>query len=40
MAEEKRYFWLRLYDDFFTSKRIKKLRREQEQEQQSGSEKK
>ena len=23
---EKRYFWLRLYDDFFTSKRIKKLR--------------
>ncbi len=27
MAEEKRYFWLRLYDDFFTSKRIKKLRK-------------
>lgn len=26
MAENKRYFWLRLYDDFFTSKRIKKLR--------------
>ena len=26
MADEKRYFWLRLYDDFFTSKRIKKLR--------------
>lgn len=26
MAEEKRYYWLRLYDDFFTSKRIKKLR--------------
>lgn len=23
---EKRYFWLKLYDDFFTSKRIKKLR--------------
>ena len=23
---EKRYFWLRLYDDFFSSKRIKKLR--------------
>lgn len=23
---EKRYYWLRLYDDFFTSKRIKKLR--------------
>lgn len=23
----KRYYWLRLYDDFFTSKRIKKLRR-------------
>lgn len=27
MAEEKRYFWLKLYDDFFTSKRIKKLRK-------------
>lgn len=27
MAEEKRYFWLRLYDDFFGSFRIKKLRR-------------
>lgn len=26
MSENKRYFWLRLYDDFFTSKRIKKLR--------------
>lgn len=26
MAENKRYYWLRLYDDFFTSKRIKKLR--------------
>lgn len=23
----KRYYWLKLYDDFFTSKRIKKLRR-------------
>ena len=23
---EKRYFWLKLFDDFFTSKRIKKLR--------------
>lgn len=23
---EKRYFWLKLYDDFFTSKRIKRLR--------------
>lgn len=23
---EKRFFWLKLYDDFFTSKRIKKLR--------------
>ena len=23
---EKRYFWLKLYEDFFTSKRIKKLR--------------
>lgn len=23
---EKRYYWLKLYDDFFTSKRIKKLR--------------
>lgn len=27
MAETKRYFWLRLYDDFFKSKRIKKLRK-------------
>ena len=27
MAKENRYFWLRLYDDFFTSKRIKKLRK-------------
>lgn len=27
MAEIKRYFWLRLHDDFFTSARIKKLRR-------------
>ena len=27
MAEEKRYYWLRLYDDFFGSFRIKKLRR-------------
>lgn len=27
MAEEKRYFWLRLYDDFFGSFRIKKLRK-------------
>ena len=26
MAEGKRYYWLKLYDDFFTSKRIKKLR--------------
>lgn len=26
MSENKRYYWLRLYDDFFTSKRIKKLR--------------
>ena len=26
MSEGKRYFWLKLYDDFFTSKRIKKLR--------------
>jgi len=26
MADEKRYVWLRLYEDFFTSKRIKKLR--------------
>ena len=23
---EKRYYWLKLYDDFFSSKRIKKLR--------------
>ena len=27
MAEEKRYYWLKLYNDFFTSKRIKKLRK-------------
>lgn len=27
MAEGKRYFWFKLYDDFFTSKRIKKLRK-------------
>lgn len=27
MAEVKRYFWLRLHDDFFTSARIKKLRK-------------
>lgn len=27
MAEEKRYFWLKLKDDFFDSKRIKKLRK-------------
>lgn len=27
MAETKRYYWLRLYDDFFSSKRIKKLRK-------------
>lgn len=27
MAEAKRYFWLRLHDDFFTSARIKKLRK-------------
>lgn len=27
MAEGKRYFWLRLHDDFFSSIRIKKLRR-------------
>lgn len=27
MAEGKRYYWLKLYDDFFDSKRIKKLRR-------------
>lgn len=27
MAEGKRYFWLKLHDDFFTSKRIKKLRK-------------
>lgn len=26
MAEQKRYYWLRLHDDFFNSKRIKKLR--------------
>lgn len=26
ITAEKRYFWLKLYDDFFTSKRIKKLR--------------
>lgn len=27
MAENKRYYWLKLNSDFFTSKRIKKLRR-------------
>lgn len=27
MAEAKRYYWLRLHDDFFCSKRIKKLRK-------------
>ncbi len=27
MAEENRYFWLKLNQDFFDSKRIKKLRR-------------
>ena len=27
MSENKRYFWLQLHDDFFTSKRIKKLRK-------------
>lgn len=27
MAEGKRYYWLKLYDDFFGSKRIKKLRK-------------
>ena len=27
MAEGKRYYWLRLYDDFFGSMRIKKLRK-------------
>ena len=27
MSECKRYYWLRLHDDFFDSKRIKKLRR-------------
>lgn len=27
MAETKRYYWLRLKDDFFSSKRIKKLRK-------------
>lgn len=27
MAEGKRYFWLKLFDDFFDSKRIKKLRK-------------
>ena len=26
MSEGKRYFWLKLYEDFFSSKRIKKLR--------------
>ena len=25
MAENKRYYWLKLMDDFFDSKRIKKL---------------
>lgn len=27
MAEGKRYYWLKLKDDFFSSKRIKKLRK-------------
>ena len=27
MADGKRYYWLKLHDDFFDSKRIKKLRR-------------
>ena len=27
MAEQKRYYWLKLYDDFFNSLRIKKLRK-------------
>lgn len=27
MAENKRYYWLKLMDDFFSSKRIKKLRK-------------
>lgn len=27
MSSEKRYFWLKLHNDFFNSKRIKKLRR-------------
>lgn len=27
MAENKRYYWLKLMDDFFDSKRIKKLRK-------------
>lgn len=27
MADSKRYYWLKLYDDFFGSKRIKKLRK-------------
>ena len=27
MADGKRYYWLKLRDDFFTSKRIKKLRK-------------
>ena len=27
MAENKRYYWLKLMDDFFASKRIKKLRK-------------
>lgn len=27
MAEGKRYYWLRLHDDFFTSARVKKLRK-------------
>ena len=26
MGQNKRYFWLKLFDDFFSSKRIKKLR--------------
>ena len=27
MSENKRYYWLKMYDDLFTSKRIKKLRK-------------
>ena len=26
MGQNKRYFWFKLFDDFFQSKRIKKLR--------------